>query len=249
LKFGIGACVLIAGIAVAQAAHSAEIKVVTGGSMGGVFAELVPQFERTSGHKVTVFYGTLPQIIQRAAAGEPFDVGIVPAQVYKSAAAAPKFASGPAPHIGRVGYAVAVRVGDPKPDLTTTDAFKRSMLQAKSVVFIPGSGAGAYILKVFDRLGIGDAMKTKTKTVAKAGEIAQAVASGDAELGVFVVTVFAAPGVEIAGPFPAELNDELVWDGVLAADPKEADAAKAFVEFLASPAAAAVLKAKGMTPG
>ena len=146
-------------------------------------------------------------------------------------------------------YGVAVRAGSAKPDLGTTEAFKQAMLKAKSVAFIPDSAAGAYILKVFDRLGIGEAMKAKTKAVAKAAEIAQALVKGDAELGVFVVTVFAVPGVEVAGPFPAELQDELVWDGTLSADTKQAEAGKAFIEFLRKPESAAVLKAKGMTPG
>ncbi len=231
------------------ATQAAELKVITGGSMGGTFAELVPQFEAASGHKLTVFFAALPQLIKRTAAGEAFDVGIVPAQVYKDAGAAAKFAPGPKPTIGRVGYGVAVRAGAPKPDIGTPEAFKQAMLKAKSVAFIPASAGGAYVMKVFDRLGIGEAMKAKTKAVAKAGEIAQAVAKGDAELGVFVVTVFAAPGVDIAGPFPAELQDELVWDGALAADSKQADAAKAFIDFLRTPDAAKVLKAKGMTPG
>ena len=92
-------------------------------------------------------------------------------------------------------------------------------------------------------------MRSKTKAQTKAEQIAQAVATGDAEPGVFVVTVFAVPGVEIAGPFPAELQDELVWDGVAAADTKQEDAARAFIKYLTTPEAAGVFKAKGMTPG
>lgn len=249
MKSIFAACLATTALACAQPANSVELMVITGGSMAGVFAELVPQFERGSGHKVTVVYGALPQLIKRTVAGEPFDVGIVPPQVYKDAGAAAKFASGPTPHVGRVGYGVAVRAGTPKPDISTPEAFKRSLLKAQSVALIPDSAAGAYVMKVFDRLGIGEQMRSKTKAQTKAEQIAQAVATGDAEPGVFVVTVFAVPGVEIAGPFPAELQDELVWDGVAAADTKQEDAARAFIKYLTTPEAAGVFKAKGMTPG
>jgi molybdate transport system substrate-binding protein len=240
---------LVAAALAAQPAQAAELKVMTGGSMTGAFAELVPQFERASGHKLKVFYGGVPQMIKRTVAGEPFDVGIVPRQVLKDAGAGAKFAPGPTVRIGSVGYGIAVRAGAPKPDIGTAEALKQTLLKAQSVAFFPDSAAGAYVMKVFDRLGIGEAMKAKTKAQPDAGQIVQAVAKGDAELGIFLINVFAAPGVDIAGPFPADLQDELIFEGALAADTKQADAAKAFVEFLRKPEAMAVFKSKGMSPG
>jgi molybdate transport system substrate-binding protein len=102
---------------------------------------------------------------------------------------------------------------------------------------------------VFARLGIEEAMKAKTKAQTATTEIPKAVAKGEAELGVFLVNVLMAPGVELAGSFPAELQQELVFTAAVAADTKEADAAKAFITFLTTPAAIAVIKAKGMNPG
>ena len=102
---------------------------------------------------------------------------------------------------------------------------------------------------VFDRLGVGEAMKAKTKVQVATGDIPKAVAKGDAELGVFLVNVLMAPGVELAGPFPAELQQELVFTAAVAADSKQADAAKAFIAFLRNSDSTAVIKAKGMTPG
>jgi molybdate transport system substrate-binding protein len=114
---------------------------------------------------------------------------------------------------------------------------------------VPESAAGAYVIRVFDRLGIGEAMKAKTKPQVMPAQIAPAVAKGEAELGVFLVNVLIAPGIELAGSFPAELQQELVFTSAVAAESKQAEAAKAFIAFLTSPAAASVIKAKGMTPG
>jgi molybdate transport system substrate-binding protein len=230
-------------------ARAAELKVMAGGSMTASLTELGPQFERASGHKVAVHFAATPDLIKEATSGTPFDLGVVPVDVMKDAAARAHFASGPTIDIARVGYGVAFRAGAPKPDVSTPEALKQTLLKAQSITFIPASAAGAYVSKVFERLGIGDAMKTKTKAQTATGAIAQAVAKGDAELGVFLTNVLIAPGVELAGPFPAELQDELVFTAAVATDSKEAEAAKAFISFLKTPEAVAVLKAKGMTPG
>jgi molybdate transport system substrate-binding protein len=142
-----------------------------------------------------------------------------------------------------------VREGAAKPDISTVDAFKKTLLDAKSITFLPASAGGAYILKVFDRLGIDQAMKAKTVAQEQPTGIVPALVRGDAELAVFLNNVLTAPGVEIVGPFPAELQHELVFPAAIAADAKEPAAAMAFIDFLTSPAAASIIKAKGMTPG
>jgi molybdate transport system substrate-binding protein len=227
--------------------HAAELKVLAGGSMTGVLAELGPQFERASGHRLVIHFDTAPNLIRLATSGEPFDLGVVPIDVFNDAAARAKF--GPPVEVARVGFGVAVRAGAPKPDVSTPDAFKKTLLDAKSITFLPASAAGAYILKVFEQLGIEEAMKAKTKVQTAPGQIVPAVINGDAELAVFVNNLLTAPGIELAGPFPAELQQELVFPAAVAADTKEAAAARAFIDFLTSPAAASAIKAKGMTPG
>jgi molybdate transport system substrate-binding protein len=227
--------------------HAAELKVLAGGSMTGVLNALGPPFEKESGHKLVIHFDSTPNLVRLATSGEPFDLGVVPVDVFKDAAAKARF--GPTLNIARVGYGVAVRAGAPKPDVSTPEALKNTLLDAKSIAFIPSSAAGAYVTSVFERLGIGEAMKAKTKVQTATTEIPKAVANGEAELGIFLVNVLMAPGVELAGSFPAELQQELVFTAAVAVDTKQADAAKALIDFLTSPAAIAVIKAKGMNPG
>src|SRR3984885_1103150 len=229
--------------------HAAELRILAGGSMTGPLNELGPQFERATGHKLVIHFDSTPNLIKQATSDAPFDLGVVPIDVFKDSAAKARFAAGPAIEIARVGYGVAVRAGAPKPDVSTPAALKKTLLDAQSIAYIPASAAGAYVTGVFERLGIGEAMKAKTKVQTATTEIPQAVARGEAELGVFLVNVLMAPGVELAGSFPGELQQELVFAAAVAADTKEAEAAKAFISFLTTPAAADVIKARGMTPG
>jgi molybdate transport system substrate-binding protein len=229
--------------------QAAELKVIAGGSMTALLNELAPPFEKATGHKLSFHFDSTPNIVARVNAGTPFDVVVVPVDVFKDASAKARFAPGPTIDIARVGYGVAIRAGAPKPDISTTDALKKTLLAAQSIASVPASAAGAYVTKVFERLGIADEMKAKTKVQPGPPQIAPAVAKGEAELGVFLTNVLIAPGVELAGAFPAELQQELVFTSAVAADTKEGDAAKAFIDYLKSPAATATIKAGGMTPG
>ena len=229
-------------------AKAAELKVLAGGSIAGPLNELKAQFERDSGHKLTIHFDSTPNLIKAVTSDAPFDLGVVPVDVFKDAAAKARFVSGPTTDIARVGYGVAVRAGAAKPDISSSDALKQTLIKAQSIATLPASAAGAYVLSVFERLGIGEAMKAKIKAQATPAEIPQAVAKGEAELGVFLTNVLIAPGVELAGSFPADLQQELLFTAAVAQASKEADAAKALITFLTSPAATAVIKAKGMNP-
>ncbi len=245
------ATALILGLALVlpSVAKAAELKVLAGGSIAGPLNELKAQFERDSGHKLTIHFDSTPNLIKAVTSDAPFDLGVVPVDVFKDAAAKARFMPGPTIDIARVGYGVAVRAGAAKPDISSPDALKQTLIKAQSIATLPASAAGAYVLSVFERLGIGEAMKAKIKAQATPAEIPQAVAKGEAELGVFLTNVLIAPGVELAGSFPAELQQELLFTAAVAQASKEADAAKALITFLRSPAATAVIKAKGMNPG
>jgi molybdate transport system substrate-binding protein len=229
--------------------QAAELKVIAGGSMTASMNALAAPFEKATGHKLSIHFDSTPNIIARVNSGTPFDVVVVPVDVFKDAAAKARFAPGPTVDIARVGYGVIVRAGAPKPDISTSDAFKKALLAAPSIAFLPASAAGAYVTKVFERLGIAEEMKAKTKVQTAPAQIAPAVAKGEAELGVFLMNVLVAPGVELVGPFPGDLQQELVFTSAVAADTKEADAAKALIDYLRTQEATAIIKAAGMTPG
>jgi molybdate transport system substrate-binding protein len=228
--------------------HSAELQVIAGGAMTGPLRELAKQFESTSGHNLVFRFGTTPELIKLATTGGPFDLGVVPREVFKDAAAQAQFAPGPTTDIARVGLGVAVRSGASKPDISTPEALKQTLLKAQSIATIPASAAGAQVLRVFERLGIGEAMKAKTKVQSGPAQVVDAVAKGEAELGVFLVNVLTTPGLDVIGPLPAELQQEIIFTAAPAAMTKQAEAARAFIGFLTSPISVAVIKAKGMTP-
>ena len=226
----------------------AAVKILAGGSMTACLKEFAPRFEAATGHRLDIAFAGTPDLIKQATSGTPFDAGVVPVDVMKNEGARAKFAAAPVT-IARVGYGVAVKAGAPKPDVSTPHKFKAAMLAARSITLYPESAAGAFVMKTFETLGIADAMKAKLKAQSTPTGIAPAVATGEAEYGVFLTNVLMAPGVEPVGPFPGDLQNELVFVGAVAADTKNAAAAQAFLDYLRTPEAAAVFKAKGMTPG
>src|SRR5204862_1442662 len=130
-----------------------------------------------------IFLGTTPNLIKEAKSGNAFDVGVVPVDVMQDVAAKAKFVAGPTIDIARVGLGVAVRSGAPKPDIGTAGTLKAALLNAQSVASIPESATGYSIARVFDRLGIAEAMKAKMKAQPNPAAVVAAVAKGDAELG------------------------------------------------------------------
>ena len=229
-------------------AQAAEVKVITGVAMSAVMGELGPQFERTTSHKLVIWYGnTAVTIRRRLEAGDAFDlyVGGGMAQLVKQG----KIADDTRTEIARVGIGVGVRAGAPKPDISSAEAFKRALLNAKSVTYSPEGLLAIYLPVVFERLGIAEQMKMKAKTKPYRKGLA-GVADGEAELG-FALTnelLFFFSGVELVGPFPPELQSYLVFIAGVSTAAEQPEAAKALIRFLRSPAAVAVIKAKGLEP-
>lgn len=227
----------------------AELKVLAGGSLANVFADLKAAFERDTGNRLIIQFAATPELIKAATSSEPFDLGVTPIDVMQDAGARARFAAGPPVQVARSIFGVAVKAGAPKPDIGTPEAFKAALLKAKSIAVLLGSAAGAYITKVFERLGIAAEMDAKSLKQSGPAGVPQTVASGAAELGLFLSNVLTAPGVELAGPFPASLQYELAFTAALSTTPNEPAAAQAFIDYLQSPAARAMFEAKGLKAG
>lgn len=230
-------------------ASAADLQVIAGGGIAGPLKEIAPAFEQASGHKLTIRYAATPDLIKMATSGAPIDIAVVPREVFLDEGAKSKFVVEAIADVARVGFGVAVRAGAPKPDISTPDSFKEALLAAGSVATVPASAAGAIVLKTFDSLEIGEAMKDKIKAQASPADIPQALIDGKADLGIFLMNVLTAPGVDLVGPFPPELQQTFLFRSAVASSTRNAVAAKAFVDFLHSPAALAILRAQGMTAG
>ena len=229
---------------------AADLQVIAGGGIAGPLKLLAPEFEKATGHKLTIRFAATPELIKMATNGDPLDVAVVPREVFLDANAKTRFVLEASAGIARVGFGVGIRAGAPnKPDIATPDSFKQALLDAKSIATLPASAAGAQVLKTFERLGIGEEMKAKIKAQASPGDIPQALITGDAELGVFLLNVLSVPGVDIVGPFPLDLQQEFVFRAAIATGTVNAFAAKAFLDFLRTPAAQAIIESQGMTPG
>jgi molybdate transport system substrate-binding protein len=235
----------------ASGAAAAEIKVLTAGAFKQVLLALVPDFEKQSGHKVIVDNGTAGQLKKRIEGGEAFDVAVITPAVVDEQIAKGKIAAGSRRNLASVGVGVVVKQGAPKPDTSTVEAFKRALLAAKSVAYIdPASGgsSGIYIDKLLERLGIADRIRPKAK-LKKGGHVADLIVSGEAELGLHQISeIVPVKGAELVGPLPKDIQNTTTYVAGLSASAKDKSAAEALIKTLASPAAAAVLKSKGMEP-
>lgn len=230
----------------AATAVAADIKLVSATGMTPVLNELAPQFERTTGHKLLIQYG-LAALKRQIEAGENFDLAILSPRTMDALIKQGKIAGGTYAGIARSGMGVAVRAGAHKPDISSVDAFRRALLNAKSITYAPEGPTGIFLAKVLERLGIAEQMKAKTRPQQSAERIAHAVADGEAELGFAVISlILPVRGAEVLGLFPPELQDYVVYTVGVGAAAKEPEAAKALINFLRSESAASVLRAKGM---
>jgi molybdate transport system substrate-binding protein len=227
---------------------AAELRILAGGALTGPLNELAARFERTSGHKLVIRYGTTPELIRLATTGGPFDLGVTPRDAFQDADARARFVPGATVDVARVGLGVAVRAGATRPDIGTAEALKRTLLGASSIATIPASAGGAATFRALDLIGISEAVRAKSKACAGPAQFVEAVAKGEAELGVFLQNVLIAPGLDLVGPFPAELQQEVVFTAAVSADAREPEAAKAFIAYLVAAEAKAVFRARGMNP-
>jgi molybdate transport system substrate-binding protein len=229
--------------------RAAEINVLTAGAMRGLVVELLPEFEKTTGHKVSVNNATVGVLAKRIEDGEAFDVAIMTPKAIDDLSQKGKIVSGPRVDLAKVGMGVAVKEGAALPDIKTVDAFKGTLLAAKSVAYIDpksGGSSGIYFDGLLDRLGIGDQIRAKAR-LKQGGYVADLVASGEAEVAVHQISeIVPVKGVVLVGPLPAEIQNSTVYAVGLSTSAQDPSAAKALIDHLAGPAAEPILKAKGM---
>jgi molybdate transport system substrate-binding protein len=245
-KLAIGVILLFAQ---GHAARGAEIKVLGVLALKTSLDVLGPQFERATDHKLMMNYAGSSDLIRQFDAGETFDVALVWPAMIDRLLKEGKVAEGTRAEIARVAIAVAVKKGAGKPDISTTDAFKRALLNAKSVSHSMEGASGIYFRSLLERLGIAAEMQPKLRPMAGGPLVVGPVARGEVELAVITTPyIVLEPGAELVGPLPDELQQYVVYTAGVSGVTKQPDAARALIRHLMSPAAASVIKSQGLDP-
>jgi molybdate transport system substrate-binding protein len=230
-------------------ANAADINLWTARAFATVLAEVGPQFERTTGHRLTITVGLPPEFVKRARAGEPFDVMITGAPQLDALIEAGAISAATRTDIARSGIGVEVRAGAPRPDISSVEAFKRALLEAKSIAYLKDIGSGIYVADLLERLGIADAVRFKV-TRPDSDIVSELVARGEIEIGMVVITqILTTPGVELVGPLPPEIQSYVLFTAGVSVNSRASEAARELITFLTGPIAAPVIKAQGMEPG
>jgi molybdate transport system substrate-binding protein len=226
-----------------------EIKVISTQATQEAYLELVAQFEKASGHKVTtVFTGTL-NVQKRLADGEPYDLIIMAGPAIDEQIKLGKAVAGSRVDFAQSGTGLAVRKGAKKPDIGSVDAFKKTLLAAKSIGYSTGP-SGLYMLSVFEKLGIADQVKGKLKQTPSGVFVGTLIANGDTEIGfqqISELVHFA--GIDYVGPLPGELQRMTMFSTGIHSGAKQPEAAKALVKFITAPSTASVIRKHGLEPG
>ena len=222
------------------------MKILTSNSPRTVLDALAPAFERATGLRYSVQSDTSKGMLERIRKGETADVAILAASAIDEFVQAGIIAAASRRPFARSRVGVAVRAGAPKPDISTVEAFKRAMLEAKSIAHTVHGPSGMYVPVLLERLGILEQMKAKTVT-RPGGYIAVVVASGEAEIAVQqIVELLAVPGVDVVGPLPDEIQKVFETSvGIFTASKQPAEA-EALLRFLVAPSVAGVFREKGL---
>jgi molybdate transport system substrate-binding protein len=234
------------------AASAAEMKVFSTIGVKAALEELAPKFEKATGNKLTITFGTAAILVKKVQAGESADVLVLTKQGLEALAKESKVTPGSDTSFASSGMALVVKQGAPKPDISTPEAYKQALLKAKAIAYsnpVSGGASGVFFAKTLDKMGIAEAVKDKTHFPPPSGNSANLVVSGEAELAVQQEPeVMEVSGVDIVGPPPGDLNNITTYSAGVPPDSKEPVGAKTLIEFLQTPEAAAVYKARGLKP-
>ena len=230
------------------AATAADIRVWTLRAIATVLDEIGGEFERVSGHRLIVSRGLPPAFLSRAQAGEPFDLLISGSSPVDEWIREGRLVADTRTVIARSGIGVAVKAGARKPDISTVDAFTRTLLNATSLAYLQ-VGSGIYLDTLFQRLGIAKAIEPKARRP-DADIVSELVAKGEVQLGIVVTTqILTTPGVELVGPLPDDVQSYVTFVAGVGSGSKAPEAARELIAFLNTPGAIAVMKRQGMETG
>jgi molybdate transport system substrate-binding protein len=247
MKFALSAASIGLSLLMTQISQAAEIKAFVTGAARAAYEAIVPKFEQATGHKLVNVFELPPTLVKKIDAGEPYDVVILSYDV-DALIKQGKVVADSRTVFGRVGVGVAVRQGAPKPDFSTVEAFKQSLLKAKTIATSGEGSSGRYVASLIERLGIAEQVRPKIRSGAS-GASAQMVSRGEVD---FVVSglppLIGTPGIDWLGYLPEEINSWLVFSGGVSVNAKEPEAGRALLKFLATPEALAVFKANGLEP-
>lgn len=236
-------CLLMSGIV-----QAAEIKVLASGAVKDTFLELIPQFEKSSGHKIAMTWGGTEDIKKRLVAGEVFDLVVVGSPVIDENIKEGRMVTGSRVDLVNTGVGMAVKAGAPKPDISSSQAVKTALLNAKMVAYSTGP-SGVYVQRLFDKLGVADQMKDKSKRTVSPRRVADYLAKDEADLGFQQVSELVhEAGIDFLGSLPADIQNITVFSSGIPTGSYAFEATKALQAFLISPAAAPVIRKNGMEP-
>jgi molybdate transport system substrate-binding protein len=243
----VGVALLVTAAKIAPAS-AAEIKVMAPRAIWTVLNEAGPQFERMTGHKINVSVDLAAVVVRRVNSGEAFDIAVAAPGQIDGLVKEGKLIADTRTDLTRSGIGVEVRKGAPKPDIGSVDAFKRAMLNAKSVGYLKVGQSGLMVAAMLDRIGLTEALKSK---VVRPDDdvVSEMVAEGKIEIGMVNISqILTTPGVDLVGPLPPELQSYIVFSGGVSAGSKAPDAARELIKYLKGPAVP-VIRAQGMEPG
>ena len=228
--------------------NAAEIKVFSTRAIATVLDKVGPEFERATGHRLNVTTDIAIRMVRRIQGGEPFDFLVATPGQIDELVGEGKIIPDTRANLTRSAIGVQVRAGAPKPDVSTVDAFKRALLNARSIAYLKEGQSGIYLADLFKRLGVAEAIESKV-TRPETDKVSELVAKGEVELGMVVITqILTTPGVELVGPLPAEIQSYVTFTGGVSSASRAPDAARELIRFLAGPVALPVIKAQGMEP-
>jgi molybdate transport system substrate-binding protein len=243
------AAILAAILATPGVARAAELKIFGSRVTKMMMSDIGPPFERATGYTAVVVTDVTAVMKRRIEGGEAFDLAVLVDFQTDDLIKAGKLIADTRADVMKAGIGVAVKRGAPKPDIASVEAFKRTLLDARSITYLKEGASTRHLDKVFAQLGLADALKAKT-VQPMTESVSEMVAAGEVELGIIVIpNILSVPGAELVGPIPPQLQSYIVFTAAVSAQSPHPQAARDLLKVLTSPATIPLIKAKGMEPG